>query len=135
MTFKEFIIIFCKNDKNIIDLFPKIDYNKIKLQKLNLYENNFFNEKWKKIPYYNYELSNYGRIRNLTTKKIKSQRMSMYGNQIVLWNNSEGKLFTISRLVANIYIRKVKNNEKVIHINKNIRDNYYKNLKIERINK
>ena len=48
MTFKEFIIIFCKNDKNIIDLFPKIDYNKIKLQKLNLYENNFFNEKWKK---------------------------------------------------------------------------------------
>lgn len=135
MTFKEFLQIFCKNDKNIIDLFQQIDYNKIQLQNKNLYENDFYNEQWKKIPYYNYELSNYGRVRNLTTNKIKSQRISMYGNQIMLWNKSEGRLFTISRLVASIYIRKVKSNEKVIHIDKNIRNNYVKNLKIERVTK
>ena len=133
MTFKEFLQIFCENDKNIIDLFQQIDYNKIQLQNKNLYENDFYNEQWKKIPYYNYELSNYGRVRNLTTNKIKSQRISMYGNQIMLWNKSEGRLFTISRLVASIYIRKVKSNEKVIHIDKNIRNNYVKNLKIERV--
>ena len=40
MTFKEFLQIFCKNDKNIIDLFQQIDYNKIQLQNKNLYVKN-----------------------------------------------------------------------------------------------
>ena len=31
------------------------------------------NEIWKKVPIYNYEVSNLGRVRNATTKEIKAQ--------------------------------------------------------------
>lgn len=132
MKFEEFLKIFTKNNKNILDLFEKFNYEKIIIQNNNLYENNFYNEEWKKIDNFNYEISNYGRIRNLTTKKIKQQKFNMYGMQIILWNKSQGYTFTISRLVANYFIRKIKNNEKVYHIDKNIRNNYYKNLIIEK---
>lgn len=69
------------------------------------------NETWKIIPDFNYECSNFGRIRNITTKKLKQLRVSQYGNQVVLWKNSKGYIFTISRLVGNLFIREIKMNE------------------------
>lgn len=132
MSFKRFVKIFCKNDKNILDLFEKFDYEKIKIRKTNLYENDFHNEKWKKIRKFNYEISNYGRIRNITTKKIKQQKFQRYGMQVILWDKSYGYTFTVSRLVAIYFIRPLDVNERVFHKDKNIRNNYYLNLKISR---
>lgn len=132
MSFKRFVKIFCKNDKNILNLFEKFDYEKIKIRKTNLYENDFYNEEWKKIRKFNYEISNYGRIRNITTKKIKQQKFQRYGMQVILWDKSYGYTFTVSRLVAIYFIRPLDVNERVFHKDKNIRNNYYLNLKISR---
>lgn len=88
------------------------------------------NEVWKDIPNFNYECSNYGRIRNITTKKLKQLRISRYGNQVMLWKDSKGYLLTISRLVGSLFIREVNKDERVSHIDGNIRNNYYKNLRI-----
>lgn len=132
MGFKRFVKIFCKSDKNILDLFEKFNSEKVKMQKTNLYENDFYNEQWKKIKNFNYEISNYGRIRNLTTKKIKQQKFQRYGMQVTLWDKSYGYTFTISRLVAIYFLRPLKVNERVSHKDKNIRNNYYLNLKISK---
>lgn len=132
MEFKDFLKIFCKNDKNILDLFKEFDCKKVELRKNNLYQNNFYNEKWKQIKNFNYEISNYGRVRNITTGKIKQQKFQRYGMQIILWNKSYGYTFTISRLVAIYFLRPLKPNEKVVHKDKNIRNNHYLNLKISR---
>lgn len=132
MSFKRFVKIFCKNDKDILNLFEKFDYEKIKMRKTNLYENDFHNEEWKKIRKFNYEISNYGRIRNITTKKIKQQKFQRYGMQVILWDKSYGYTFTVSRLVAIYFIRPLDVNERVFHKDKNIRNNYYLNLKISR---
>ena len=132
MEFKDFLKIFFKNDKNILDLFKEFDCKKVELRKNNLYQNNFYNEKWKQIKNFNYEISNYGRVRNITTGKIKQQKFQRYGMQIILWNKSYGYTFTISRLVAIYFLRPLKPDEKVIHKDKNIRNNHYLNLKISR---
>ena len=88
------------------------------------------NEQWKKIEGFNYSVSNYGRVKNNTTNKYKELRHGVYGYQINLWNKGKGKLFTMSRLVANYFIREVKPNERVRHIDGDIRNNYFKNLEI-----
>lgn len=93
-------------------------------------EENFDGEEWKQIGKLNYEISNYGRIKNTQTKKLKALKHNKYGMQVLLWQNSKSYTVTISRLVANMFIRKVGPDERVIHINGKIRDNYYKNLRI-----
>ena len=93
-------------------------------------ENDFENEEWKRIGKMNYEISNYGRIKNTQTKKLKALKKQRSGMQVLLWSNSRSYTVTISRMVANMFIRKVKDTERVYHINGNIRDNYYKNLRI-----
>lgn len=87
-------------------------------------------EEWQSIKDFNYSVSNYGRVKNNTTNKFKELRVGRYGFQINLWDKSKSKMFTMSRLVANYFIREVKENEKVRHIDGDIRNNYYKNLEI-----
>lgn len=87
-------------------------------------------EEWKQIGKLNYEISNYGRIKNTMTKKIKKLKFNKYGVQVLLWQNSKSYTITISRLVANYFIREVKENERVRHMDGQIRNNYYKNLEI-----
>jgi hypothetical protein len=48
----------------------------------------------------------------------------------MLWKDSKGYLLTISRLVGSLFIREVNKDERVSHIDGNIRNNYYKNLRI-----
>lgn len=93
-------------------------------------EGNFDDEEWKRIGKMNYEISNYGRIKNIQTKKLKALKRQRFGMQVILWQSSKSYTITISRLVATMFIRKVEADERVSHINGNIRDNYYKNLKI-----
>lgn len=93
-------------------------------------EEDFDGEEWKQIGKLNYEISNYGRIKNTKTKKLKALKKQRFGMQVILWQNSQSYTITISRMVANMFIRKVEADERVSHINGNIRDNYYKNLKI-----
>ena len=96
-------------------------------------DNNFKDEEWKKIGSPNYEISNYGRIKNTQTKKLKQLKFQKYGMQVILWNNSKSYTVTISRLVAEMFIKKLEKSERVFHRNGDIRDNYYKNLKIVKI--
>lgn len=93
-------------------------------------EEDFEGEVWKKIGILNYEISNYGRIKNTQTKKLKALKKQRFGMQVLLWQNSKSYTVTISRMVATMFIRKVESNERVSHINGNIRYNYYKNLRI-----
>ena len=88
------------------------------------------NEEWKPIKEFNYSVSNYGRVKNNTTGKLKELRVGRFGYQINLWDKSKSKMFTMSRLVAHYFIREVQSNERVMHIDGDIRNNYYKNLKI-----
>ncbi len=87
-------------------------------------------EVWKNIPNFEYSISNYGRIKNEKTKKLKNPRYHRWILQIDLYK--DGKRYTVNlpRLEANIFIRTVMKNEKVIHIDGDSRNNFYKNLKI-----
>lgn len=110
-------------DKVKFDIFKKPEY----LEEIKITGED---EEWKEIKGFNYSISNYGMIRNNTSGKIKSLRRGLFGYQVNLWNKSKGKMFTISRTVANYFIREVKENERVRHIDGRIRNNYYKNLEI-----
>ena len=87
-------------------------------------------EEWKQIEGFNYLVSNYGMIKNKTTGKIKALRNGVWGYQVNLWNKGTGKMFTISRTVANYFIRPVKENERVKHLDGQTKNNYYNNLEI-----
>lgn len=88
------------------------------------------NEEWQTLKDFNYSVSNYGRVKNNTSGKFKELKVGKYGFQINLWDKSKSKMFTMSRLVANYFIREVKPNERVKHKDGDIRNNYYKNLEI-----
>lgn len=108
--------------------FPEFNYfeNEIK-RRMNMV---IVNEEWKEIKDFNYSISNYGRVKNNTTNKYKELRVGRYGYQINLWDKGKSKMFTLSRLVANYFIREVKENERVKHIDGDIRNNYFRNLEI-----
>lgn len=110
--------------------FPKYEYAKIDFDRDYIQEEDYEDEEWKQIGVLNYKVSNYGRIKNTNTKKLKKLKYNRFGMQVLLWQNSKSYTITISRLVAEMFIRHVEKNERVFHLNNNIRDNYYKNLKI-----
>lgn len=113
-----------------IMLFPKYEYKKEDFDRDYMQETDYENEEWKRIGNSNYEVSNYGRIKNINTKKLKQLKHNRYGLQVLLWSNSKSCTITISRIVAEMFIRHLEENERAVHINGNAKDNYYKNLKI-----
>lgn len=127
---KEILNAFKVNLHEVIMGFPKYKYKKDDFDKDYMQEEDFEGEEWRKIGNLNYEVSNYGRIKNLTTKKLKKLKHNRFGLQVLLWQNSKSYTITLSRLVAEMFIRHLGENERAIHINGNSRDNYYKNLKI-----
>ena len=127
---KEILNAFKVNLHEVIMGFPKYKYKKDDFDKDYMQEEDFEGEEWRKIGNLNYEVSNYGRIKNLTTKKLKKLKCNRFGLQVLLWQNSKSYTITLSRLVAEMFIRHLGENERAIHINGNSRDNYYKNLKI-----
>ena len=127
---KEILNAFKVNLHEVIMGFPKYKYKKDDFDKDYMQEEDFEGEEWRKIGNLNYEVSNYGRIKNLTTKKLKKLKHNRFGLQVLLWQNSKSYTITLSRLVAEMFIRHLGENERAIHINGKSRDNYYKNLKI-----
>lgn len=129
-AFKDILEIFNKNISNSISKFEIYENTKEKFNFNYFYEKDFINEEWKQVGKLNYKISNYGRIKNIKTKKLKQLKFNKYGMQVILWDNSKSYNITISRLVAQLFIRPVNKNERVRHINGDIRNNYYKNLEI-----
>lgn len=87
-------------------------------------------EEWKQIEKFHYSLSNYGRVRNDITGKIKNPRFHNWILQVDIYENGKRYTVNIKRAVANYFIREVLKDEKVISIDGDIRNNFYKNLKI-----
>ena len=87
-------------------------------------------EEWKKIPQFDYSISNYGQIRNDKNGTMKKVRRHKW--QVTTDIYKDGKRYTLSvtRLEACLFIRKVEKNEIVIHIDGQAMNNYYKNLRI-----
>lgn len=90
------------------------------------------NEIWKQVSGYdNYEVSNYGRIRNKTTKKVLKNVIQPSGYTVVsLRKDSKTKTHAIHRLIMETF-RPIDNPRKydVMHIDKNNTNNNLDNLK------
>lgn len=89
-------------------------------------------EEWKEIELApRYEVSNLGRIR-----KKNPKNGYRYLKPFKKWNSSkyvikvDGKELTVSRLVANAFIRPLQKGDTVLHKNRLDFDNYYRNLLI-----
>lgn len=127
---KELFELFNVNIAETIIKFPLYNYMECDFKFDYFKQEDYENEEWKKIGQLDYLVSNYGRIKNIKTKKLKALRNNRFGYQINLWHNGKGTMFTISRLVAHYFVRPVKDNERVKHIDGKIKNNYYKNLEI-----
>ena len=88
------------------------------------------NEVWKEINNFSeYEISNYGNIRNKNTQKIlKKQTKSGYFTTSIIDNNGDRKSHKIHRLVALHFIPNPENKYTVNHINHNRLENNVNNL-------
>lgn len=76
----------------------------------------------------NYEVSNDGQIRNLTTKKILKQQIQNGYCHCTLSINKKPKRFRVHRLVAQMFIPNLENKEYVNHIDGNRQNNAVSNL-------
>lgn len=131
--FKEIVRTFQVDIHEEIGKFPIFNQDEKDFDFNYFYEKDFTNEEWKKIGDLHYEVSNYGRIKNTDTNKLKKLKYNIFGMQVLLWQNSKSYTITISRLVAEMFIRHLSKRERVFHKNNNIRDNYYKNLYIKEV--
>lgn len=85
-------------------------------------------ETWKTIPFEaEYEVSDYGRVRNKTTCKVKSLRYNKGGYLRVTLYPS-GKTYTIHQLVCRTYLGEPLSGQEVNHINGVRDDNNLTNL-------
>jgi hypothetical protein len=89
--------------------------------------NQFDNEIWKTIEDYNYEISNYGRVRNIKNRRILKQVNREY-KCLNLSKNSKHKQFDIHKLVAIAFVKNPNNYPIVNHINGSKHDNRAENL-------
>lgn len=87
-------------------------------------------EIWKKVEgFENYEVSNYGNVRNSKTKKEKKCNLNTQGYlQTQLSKNNVRKNFRINRLVAITFIPNENNYTQVNHIDGNKLNNHVDNL-------
>ncbi len=87
-------------------------------------------EEWKKIPEFNYSLSNYGRVRNDKNGKLMRLRYHKWRIQTDIYKDGKKYTINVPRLCANLFIRKVESDERVTFFDGDKRNTYYKNLKI-----
>lgn len=95
-------------------------------------------EVWKKIKdFEDYEISNYGRIKSLS--KTLKNRFGFYNSKEKILTSNVGyggykfqkikhKSFSIHRLVAEYFLKNIKNKNIVNHIDSNKLNNHYSNL-------
>lgn len=131
--FKEMIKTFTE-EKQITTLRKEIEkfdiFDEVKWIVKGIIDKVIIEEEWKKIPQFDYSISNYGRIRNDKNGKLKSLRHHRWIIQVDIYK--EGRRYTIDvpRLEANLFIRQLDKNERVRFIDGDIRNTYYKNLEI-----
>ena len=89
-----------------------------------------YDEEWKKIPQFDYSISNWGRIRNDKTGKLKSLRYHRWNIQVDIYKNGKRYTIDVPRVEGMLFIGKLDKNERVSYIDGDRRNNYYKNLKI-----
>lgn len=88
-------------------------------------------EIWKKISdFENYEVSNFGRIKNIKKGLILKSHINKSNGyeQITLHNKGYVKTFSVHRLVAEAFIANPKNYPQINHRNEIKTDNFYGNL-------
>lgn len=91
-------------------------------------------EEWKIIETHpNYEVSNFGRVRNRITGRIKAQSLteSRHGlkyKDVELWKDGKRSHARVHRLVAQSFIPNPKNKPEVNHFDCNSLHNHYTNL-------
>ncbi len=83
-------------------------------------------ESWKKYMDSNYEISNFGKVRNLTTQKIL-QGINIGNGYLSV--NIHGKRILVHRLVALCFLDNPENKSCVDHINRTRNDNRVENLR------
>ena len=88
-------------------------------------------EHWLNIDGYdNYQVSNFGRIRNCTTGRILKGSVGCHGYFTVrLYKDCKGKTHCIHQLVAHEFIEKPVGKQYVDHIDKNKLNNIVENLR------
>jgi len=92
-------------------------------------------EEWRIIEGFHYSISNYGRIRNDKTKRIKEVRFRRWELKTDIYQDGKRYMVNIKRMVAECFVafRKLKENERVKCIDGNSKNTYYKNLKVVNI--
>lgn len=88
-------------------------------------------EIWKKIKgFENYEISTLGRVKSLKNNIILKQKFNKSNGymQVTLYNNGEGKTFSVHRLVGNAFIKNPKNLPQINHIDQTKVNNIVSNL-------
>lgn len=121
--------------KELLEIFqrPRIEFpifDELKWKIKGMKDKVIINEEWKKIEGTYYSISNYGRVKNDNTKTIKTPKNKKGCIYINLCNDGKSFTVSVSRLVATFFIQALKENERVRHIDGDIRNNYYKNLEI-----
>lgn len=88
-------------------------------------------EQWKSIEEYKeaYEISNFGRVKNIKTGNVLKNRTDKDGYlDIALFKNGKRKRFKIHRLVAQAFIPNPENKPQVNHIDEDKTNNHVDNL-------
>ena len=81
--------------------------------------------------YSNYEVSNYGKVRNIKTNKFMklSENLNGYYSLILYDVNSKPNRILVHRIVAMVFVKGRTDNKNVVnHLDENKLNNYYKNL-------
>ena len=95
-------------------------------------EQEIVNECWRSVSAYeNYQVSNIGRVRNVSTSRILKPCINQGYYQVKLCKNNLAKAHKIHKLVANEFLIKPDTDDKLIidHINRNRTDNQITNLR------
>lgn len=93
-------------------------------------------EEWRKVPKSNgrYWISSYGRVKSFVLDKkngrlLKPAIIKKFRYVILRYNNTQNRFF-IHKLVASLWLPKPKKNQTfVTHLDRNIKNNHYSNLK------
>ena len=86
---------------------------------------------WKKFRNTRYEISEYGDVKNISTKRIlKSSFVPKGYLHISLRIDSGRKTFLVHRLVAEVFLKEFSENYTVDHIDENKTNNHFLNLRM-----
>ena len=80
--------------------------------------------------YENYEISNFGRVRNVRTARILKNQIDTNGYyKVNLYKNSKKRTHRIHQLVANAFLENPNELKCIDHRDRNKLNNYYENLR------